>query len=294
MTLLILAAGLGTRFSGGIKQLSTVGKNGETLMEFSCLDAARAGFDRAVFVIRRDIEKQFRELADRRIGEFMETNYCFQDASVLPAGFDAQGRTKPWGTTQAILAARELIDDPFVMINADDYYGISAYNSIFEFLSGDRDPSKQCMAGFKLRNTLSRYGKVTRGICRSDENNMLLGVSETYRIADEDGVIMGDTPEGRMALDGDSLVSMNMFGFDPSAMGLLEEKFAHFLERAQADGSYQTAEYPVPVAVDELIREGRITMSVLPTHDKWYGMTVHEDLPGIQAAFAEMMEQDIY
>ncbi|MBR4224862.1 MAG: NTP transferase domain-containing protein [Oscillospiraceae bacterium] len=286
MTLLILAAGLGTRFHGGIKQLAQIGKNGETLMELSAIDAAKAGFDRAVFVIRRDIEDKFKAMVGDRIGEHLHTEYCFQDINDIPDGFDAGDRTKPWGTVHAVLAAKELINDPFVIINADDFYGETAYKDLYAFFSGERSAKEQCMAGFKLCNTISRNGTVTRGICESEEG-MLSAVHETYHVGLENGIITGDGENGRIALDGEKLVSMNMWGFDPSIMGLFEDRFRAFIERVSADGSIASSEYPLPIAVDELIRSGDISVKVIPTHDKWYGMTLSEDVEEVRCALAD-------
>ena len=286
MTLLILAAGLGTRFHGGIKQLAKVGRNGETLMEFSAIDAAEAGFDRAVIVLRRDIEESFKEMVGNRIAQHIRTEYCFQETDDIPDGFGLIRRSKPWGTVHAVLAARKLIDDPFVIINADDFYGKNAYRDLYSFLNGERRPHEHCMAGFVLANTISRNGTVTRGICKEKEG-LLSAVHETYHIGLENGVITGDGEGGRVPLDGKSLVSMNMWGFDPSIMGMLEDRFYGFLYNALQDGSVSDEEYPLPFAVDELIRSGDITVKVIPTHEKWYGMTLAEDAEEVRQALKD-------
>ncbi|MBQ5316728.1 MAG: NTP transferase domain-containing protein [Oscillospiraceae bacterium] len=294
-TLLVLAAGLGSRFSGGIKQLTPVGANGELLMEYSAYDAAKAGFDKAVYIIRRDMEEQFAELVDRRISKIMPTEYCFQDMEYLPEGFEVPyGRTKPWGTVHAVLAAKELIDEPFLIVNADDYYGRSAYESAYSFLTGVRMPYDQCMCGFVLENTLSANGTVTRGVCRSNDSGILTGVTETYKVSSHDGIIDGYVDGSRVILDPKSLVSMNMWGFDESIIKEFERLFAGFLSDNAGTENELTAEYALPMAADELIKRGRINIKVLPTHDRWYGMTLKEDTDEVKAAFADMTARGIY
>ncbi|MBP5580789.1 MAG: nucleotidyltransferase [Ruminococcus sp.] len=292
-TLLVLAAGLGSRFSGGIKQLTPVGRNGELLMEYSAYDAAKAGFDKAVYIIRRDIEEQFCELVDRRISKIMPTEYCFQDMEDLPRGFSVPaGRTKPWGTVHAVLAARELINEPFLIVNADDYYGRNAYESAYRYLTGVRMPYDQCMCGFVLENTLSDNGTVTRGVCQSGDNGMLTGVTETYKVSRHDGVVDGYVDGERVILDPKSLVSMNMWGFDDSILPKFERLFARFLSERGDD--IMTAEYALPMAADALIRSGEINIKVLPTHDRWYGMTLKEDTEEVREAFAGMIAEGVY
>lgn len=293
-TLLVLAAGLGSRFSGGIKQLTPVGKNGELLMEYSAYDAARAGFDKAVYIIRRDIEEPFRELVDRRIAKIMPTEYCFQDLDDLPQSFTVpDGRTKPWGTVHAVLAARKLLNDPFLIVNADDYYGRNAYESAYRYLTDERMPNDQCMCGFVLDNTLSDNGTVTRGVCQSDDNGILTSVTETYKVSCHEGVVDGYVDGERVVLDPKSLVSMNMWGFDDSILPKLERLFAKFLSERSNDDC-MTAEYALPMAADALIRSGEINIKVLPTHDRWYGMTLKEDTEKVRKAFEVMTVQGIY
>lgn len=293
-TLLVLAAGLGSRFSGGIKQLTPVGKNGELLMEYSAYDAARAGFDKAVYIIRRDIEEQFRELVDRRIAKIMPTEYCFQDMNDLPKGFTVpDGRTKPWGTVHAVLSAKKFINEPFLIVNADDYYGRNAYESSYRYLTGVRMPYDQCMCGFVLENTLSDNGTVTRGVCQSSENGILTSVTETYKVSRHDGVVDGYVDGKRVVLDSKNLVSMNMWGFDDSILPKLERLFAKFLSERTADDR-MTAEYALPMAADALIRSGEINIKVLPTHDRWFGMTLKEDTDTVRKAFEVMIAHGLY
>ena len=294
-TLLVLAAGLGSRFSGGIKQLTPVGKNGELLMEYSAYDAAKAGFDKAIYIIRRDIEEQFCELVDRRISKIMPTEYCFQDMDDLPKGFTVpDGRTKPWGTVQAVLAARKFINEPFLIVNADDYYGRNAYESAYKYLTDVRMPYDQCMCGFVLENTLSDNGTVTRGVCQSNESGILTRVTETYKVSRHEGVVDGYVDGERVILDPKSLVSMNMWGFDDSILPKFERLFTQFLTKIHESGDEMTQEYALPMAADSLIHAGEINIKVLPTHDRWYGMTLKEDTNEVRNAFAKMISDGIY
>lgn len=295
-TLLILAAGLGTRFKGGIKQLTRVGSAGEILMEFSAYDAVQAGFDRIVFIIRKDIEEQFKELIGDKLSKHIKVEYCFQDMDVLPEGFAAPAdRTKPWGTVHAVLAAKEYLNEPFLIINADDYYGKNAYKDIYKFLTASSDASAQCMGGFILKNTLSSTGTVTRGVCTSNEKGCLSSVTETYKICrEEDGKVYGEPFEERIEVSEDSVVSMNMWGCTAQIVPMLEKCFADFLEKAQSEGTLSTAEYALPTAFDVLIKNKDITVKVLPTNDRWYGMTHTEDTPEVIEAFAEMTGKGLY
>ena len=297
VTLLVLAAGLGTRFKGGIKQLTPVGENGELLMEYSAADAAAAGADRVIFIIRRDIREQFDFLIGSRLSKYMRVECCYQDINALPCGFSCpEGRTKPWGTVHAVLSAKELIDGPFIVINADDYYGRQAYADICGFLTDpQRKSGEQCMGGFVLRNTLSSAGTVTRGICSVDKNGMLSSVEETYLVSKgADGVVSGERDGKRFALCEDSIASMNMWGFGKEIMPMLEERFAEFLNDTFGGADRERAEMALPFAVDSLIRNGDISVKVIPTEDKWYGMTHSEDIPEIKAAFSEMIRKGIY
>ena len=281
-SLVVLAAGFGTRFQSGIKQLTPVGPKGELLMEYSIRDAVTAGFDKVIFVIRRDIESRFRELIGKKAEQLTDVSYCFQDGKILPEGFTAPyDRKKPWGTVHAVLAASGLINEPFAIINADDYYGIGAYKLIHEFLADpSRADSDQCMVGYVLKNTLSPTGPVTRGVCVTDKDSCLDAVHETYHIvAEKDGMIYGEQNGSRIAVDGNSIVSMNMWGFDPSVMSMLDESFSDFLKENISDSS---AEYPLPMAVDNLIRQSKFKVKVIPTDEKWFGMTYAEDIDEVK------------
>ena len=294
--LLIMAAGIGSRFGGGIKQLEPVGNHDEIIMDYSIHDAIAAGFNKIIFVIRKDIETDFRERIGKRIESVcqrlsVEVCYAFQDLHDIPGEFP-EGRTKPWGTGQAVLAAKDLIREPFAVINADDYYGKEAFSLIHDHLcSGSR---ACCMAGFVLKNTLSENGGVTRGICRM-ENGMLTDVVETHNIV--------KTPEGAEAegvvLDPDSLVSMNMWGFPaedgevPSYLSLLSRDFAEFF-RDTGPGNPMKAEYLLPIHIGGLLRKGQVQVKVLRTSDKWFGVTYKEDKDLVVESFQKLISEGVY
>ena len=296
-TLVIMAAGIGSRFGGGIKQLAAVGPNGEIIMDYSIHDAIEAGFDKIVFIIRRDIEQAFREAIGDRIericgGLGVELGYAFQELDALPEGVALpEGRTKPWGTGQAVLACKDQLDGPFAVINADDYYGKEAFVQLYNFLQG-YDPAKPgnlCMAGFILKNTLSDNGAVTRGICRMDANACLTGVDETSGI---EKTADGGAAVGGQAIDAESLVSMNMWGLTPGFVQMLEQGFVEFF--GTIAGNEMKAEYLLPIFIDELLKAGKVTVKVLPTHDRWFGVTYQEDKPVVIESFAKLIEAGVY
>ena len=298
LSLVVLAAGIGSRFGGGVKQLEPVGPHGELLMEYAVHDAIEAGFTRVVFVLRRDIERDFHEILGERLARAcaahgVEVRYVFQALDDLPPGFALPaGRTKPWGTCQAVLAAAPALDGPFAVLNADDYYGKTALCLVASYLSADaNDPRRCCLAGYRLGNTLSDNGTVTRGLCRVDDRGDLTGVEETYKI---EKTAAGPVSGGR-ALDPQALVSMNLWGLTPSALSAIGAGFARFLASIPEKGLDPCrAEYVLPVAMDELIRAGEAHVRGLETPDVWYGMTYREDLPGVRAAFREMHEAGTY
>ncbi len=302
-TLVIMAAGIGSRFGGGIKQLEPVGMNGEIIMDYSIHDAMEAGFEKIIFVIRRDIEKDFREVIGDRIEKVcaargVETAYAFQSMTDLPEGISLpEGRKKPWGTGQAILACDGLIDGPFAVINADDYYGKEAYRRICAFLKGydPARPADYCMAGFILKNTLSDNGTVTRGLCQVDADGYLTDVVETseiLKVTGEDGSIGASVPAG--PLDPESYVSMNMWGLTPEFMDILRTGFKTFLEETIAAGNGLKGEYLLPTIIGGLLRQGRVTVKVLETGDKWFGVTYKEDKPLVVESFRRLIEQGVY
>lgn len=281
-TLLILAAGMGSRY-GGLKQIDPMGPNGETLLDYSLRDARKAGFDKVVFVIRKDFEKVFREKVGARYEDMFEIEYAFQSLDDLPAGFSVpEGRTKPWGTAHAIRAARDCIDGPFVAINADDYYGADAYTRIHNHLTqmNPADAGDMCMVGYPLRNTLSKHGSVNRGICRL-KGYLLESVEEHTGIGEDvEGTIQGDNLAGeRIAIDGEALVSMNFWGFTPAFFQPLEAHFTAFLKDR---GDEPKSECYIPTVVDDLIRAGQARCVVLPTTGAWFGVTYPEDKAFVQ------------
>ena len=293
-TLLIMAAGIGSRFGGGIKQLEPVGLHGEIIMDYSIHDATEAGFNKVVFIIRRDIEEAFRERIGDRIEQTcarlgVETAYAFQSMDDLPAcAPQIPERKKPWGTGQAVLAAKELIHEPFVVINADDYYGKEAFRAIHAFLEQQHADNELCMAGFVLKNTLSENGGVTRGICRMADG-MLTDVVETKNIV--------KTPTGAAvdgeAVNADSLVSMNMWGLSPAFIDLLKTGFEEFF-RSHSLEELKKAEYLLPIYIDQLIKENRAEVKVLPTNETWFGVTFQEDKAAVIEAFAKLVKDGVY
>lgn len=293
--LVIMAAGIGSRFGGGIKQLEPVGLHNEIIMDYSIHDAIEAGFNRVVFVIRHDIEEAFRKAIGVRIEGIcaslgVEVAYAYQELKNLPEGVSLpEGRTKPWGTGQAVLACRGLVDCPFVVINADDYYGKEAFCRIHDFLVSGVTGSQLCMAGFVLKNTLSEHGGVTRGICEMNEQGCLTGVVETKNIVK---TTEGAEVDGR-SVDGDSLVSMNMWGLSPEFLDLLEEGFERFFQTAGPQDLIR-GEYLLPIYIDQLIQEGRISVQVLKTSDKWFGVTYKEDKPKVVQSFLALIRAGVY
>lgn len=286
-----MAAGLGSRFGKGIKQLAPVGPGGELIIDYSVHDAREAGFDKIIFIIRRDIEKEFRAAIGDRIARVAdcEVAYAFQELTDLPDGFAIpDGRTKPWGTGQAVLAAKHLIHEPFCVINADDYYGKEAFVKIHDFLIAHAEEQhRYCMAGFILENTLSENGSVTRGICEVDENNHLLTVKETYKIIRTDA---GAGLESGEAVDAGAHVSMNMWGLTPEFMDILESGFEQFLKKPDA----ATAEYLLPMIIDALIRDGAVTVEMLETRDKWFGVTYAQDQQYVRDSFQKLVDEGVY
>lgn len=289
-TLLIMAAGIGSRFGGGIKQLEPVDASGHIIMDYSIHDAMEAGFNHVVFVIRKDIEKEFREVIGDRMASVcaqhgVTVDYAFQDLNDIP-GRLPEGRTKPWGTGQAVLAAKNVVNTPFIVINADDYYGKEGFRAVHEYLVSG---GEACMAGFVLKNTLSDNGGVTRGICKMDADHNLTQVVETKNIvktasgAEADGV----------ALDLNALVSMNMWGLTPAFLNMLEEGFVEFFQK-EVPANPLKAEYLIPTFIGELLAQGKMQVKVLKTNDTWYGMTYKEDVAAVKESFRQMLKDGVY
>lgn len=293
--LVIMAAGMGSRFGGGIKQLEPVGPCGEIIMDFSIHDALEAGFNKIVFIIRKDIEADFREVIGNRIEAVcaqrgVEVAYAFQSMTDIPEGYEVpEGRAKPWGTGQAVLAAKAVVDCPFAVLNADDYYGKEAFVKLHDFLCQEGADNAFCMAGFILKNTLSENGGVTRGVCRVDEKGYLTDVVETSNIVrTADGAAVDGAP-----IDAEAYVSMNMWGLRPGFIQTLEQGFEEFF-RDTVPGNPLKAEYLLPIYIGQLLREGKITVQVLETKDKWFGVTYREDKPGVVASFQKLIADGVY
>lgn len=295
-TLVIMAAGIGSRFGKGIKQLEPVGPNGEIIMDYSIHDAMEAGFNKVVFIIRKDLEKDFREVIGNRVEKQIPVEYAFQELTDLPEGFEKpEGRTKPWGTGQAVLSCRGIVKEPFAVINADDYYGKEPFVKMHEFLTKEYPKSGRmpvCMAGFVLGNTLSENGGVTRGICQIDEKGFLTKIRETKNIVktasgaavEEDGI--------QVPVDINARVSMNMWGLQPEFIELLQEGFVEFLSDGSKDE--QKGEFLLPIYMDELLEKGKVSVSVLDTSAEWFGVTYAEDKAAVSAAFERLIREGVY
>ncbi len=292
ITLVIMAAGIGSRYGAGIKQLQKVGQCGEIIMDYSIHDALEAGFNKVIIIIRKDIENEFREMIGTRIEKICPVEYVFQDKNDLPEGFACpEGRTKPWGTGQAVLACRHILHEPFAIINADDYYGKEAFKKVYEFLNEHYDTQHQyCMAGFQLKNTLSENGVVTRGVCSMDADENLISINETSDIIrDEDNIVRSGTGD---EISENSLVSMNMWGVTPEYLAILQEKFVDFLNKAKS-GDLK-GEYLLPLIMDDLLHAGQASIKVLFTPDRWFGVTYAEDKEAVVKEFIELIDAGVY
>lgn len=296
-TLVIMAAGIGSRFGGGIKQLAPIGPNGEIIMDYSIYDALEAGFDKVVFVIRKDLEKDFKEIIGNRIEKEVEVAYAFQELDDIPEKFSGKftGRTKPWGTGQAILCCKDVVDAPFLVINADDYYGKEAFIKLHDFLISENENKEKmnlAMAGFSLKNTLSENGAVTRGVCVADANGYLKKVIETTGIQIVDGKIQCDNAEVSKWITSDTMVSMNMWAGYPDFLQYIDEGFSGFLDKL--NDNPQKKEYLLPNIVAELLEKRAASVKVLGTSDRWIGITYKEDIEPAQKGFSLMIEKGLY
>lgn len=301
-TLLVLAAGMGSRY-GGLKQIDPVGPNGEILLEYSVFDAVRAGFGKVVFVIRRDIEEAFRQQIVSRIEGKLPYDFAFQQLDSLPSGFSIpEGRVKPWGTGHAILCAKEAVGEPFVAINADDYYGPEAFHVVSQFLTSGQcastaehgsDPcSEHCMVGFRLKNTLSEHGSVSRGVCQVDAAGQLKSVVEHTKIeAQSTGALSHHEDGSKTTLSGDEFVSMNFWGLFPTIFSELDQQFRDFLQRR---GNEQKSEFYIPSVLDTLISSGRGAVKVLPCDGSWFGVTYPEDKPRVVEQISQKVQSGVY
>lgn len=294
-TLVVMAAGMATRY-GGNKQIAGMGPNNEILLEYSIHDAIRAGFTKVVFIIRREMLDTVRELCGDRLSEKIKVEYAFQDYSSLPASYEVpEERQKPFGTVHAVLCAREHIHEPFAVINADDYYGVDSFRQMHDFLVEKSAPGKIAMVGYKLRNTVSIHGAVTRGICMLDAEGRLTDVREVQKIRlMPDGKISDTSAEDGnvMELDPEALVSMNFWGFPAEIFADMSSAFERFLERLGAEDL--RSEYPLPVMVDRFIKKGIASVDVLETSAVWFGVTYQEDKPFVQESLKELHEKGVY
>lgn len=295
--LVIMAAGMGSRY-GGLKQIDPVDEEGHIIMDFSIYDARRAGFEKVVFIIKEEFDEEFRACIGDRVSAFMEVSYVYQKLDNLPEGYAVpEGREKPFGTGHAVLSCKDEVEGPFAVINADDYYGPQALKKIYEYLSQHEDDDKYryVMVGYKLTNTLTENGSVSRGVCRTDGDGYLTGITERTRIErrgdgaafSEDG---GDT---WTEIDPECIVSLNMFGFTQSMLTELEERFSKFLDKGLKENPLK-CEYFLPTVVGELIEEGKATVKVLESEDRWYGITYKEDKQSVVDAIVGMKGQGIY
>lgn len=294
MSLVIMAAGMGSRF-GGIKQLEPVGPSGEIIMDYSIYDAMKAGFNKVVFIIRKDLEKDFKEVIGNRIEKLIKVEYVFQELDQLPKDFiKPSERTKPWGTGQAVLCCKDAVAEPFAVINADDYYGKEAFKIVYDFLKkNEGKDSSFCMAGFILGNTLSENGTVTRGICQVDELNKLIDITETSGIVangDHAKAIGKDGSDIKIALD--SAASMNMWGFTPNLFHYLESGFVDFL--AAEEGDPLKKEYLLPTVVGDLVKANQVEVTVLKTSDRWFGVTYKEDKEAVVKSIQALIDKGEY
>jgi hypothetical protein len=289
-----MAAGMGSRF-GGIKQLEPVGPNGEIIMDYSIYDAKAVGFNKVVFIIRKDLEKDFREVIGNRVAEHINVEYVFQEANALPEGFELQhGRTKPWGTGQAVLCCKDVVNEPFAVINADDYYGKEAFEIIYNYLNSETEDSYlYCMAGFVLGNTLSENGAVTRGVCKANADGWLVDIVETSDIIKDGNHARAKAKDGSETnIDLDSIVSMNMWGFRPSLFDELEKGFEEFLTGLSAEDIKK--EYLLPELVGNMVYSNKAKVKVLKTLDKWFGVTYKEDKDLVIASIRDLINKGLY
>ena len=292
-TLVVLAAGMGSRY-GGLKQIDPVGPNGEIILDYSIFDAIRGGFGKVVFIIRKDIEKDFKEVVSKRWEGKIELEYVYQQLDAIPAPYTVpEGRTKPWGTGHAVMCAADKVKEPFAVINADDFYGKSGFAQLGKALSETTDPNQFYMVGFPIKNTLSEFGSVSRGICELDENNNLKEVVERTKIEALGGgkAVFTDENGKQVELCGEEISSMNFWGFMPSLFNGMGKMFEDFLAER---GTELKSEFYIPFVVAEMIHSGKATVKVLPSADAWFGVTYREDKPRVQADIRALIDAGVY
>ncbi|MEG1426790.1 MAG: sugar phosphate nucleotidyltransferase [Oscillospiraceae bacterium] len=295
--LVVMAAGMGSRY-GGLKQIDPVGQHGEIIMDFSVFDAIKAGFERVIFIIKKEMEIEFKAIIGDKLAEQVQVDYAFQATNDLPQGFSVpEGRVKPWGTGHAVLAARELIDAPFAAINADDYYGVEAFQKIYDFLATEQNSSKEqlAMVGYNLMNTLSENGHVARGVCQVGEDGYLAGITERTRIEKtvEGAAFTGDDGKTWTPLAPETVVSMNMWGFPLEMLDALKRDFVRFLSDDVPKNPLKS-EYFLPFVVNDLLMAGKAEVSVLTSQDKWFGVTYREDKEIVVREIKKLCEKGVY
>lgn len=295
--LVIMAAGMGSRY-GGLKQIDPLNAQGDIIIDFSIYDAYKAGFKKVIFIIKRELEADFREKIGDKVSRYMEVVYVYQDMNNIPDGFCVpEGRVKPWGTGHAILSCIDVIHGPFAVINADDYYGSHAFKVIYDYLTSHEDDDKYryAMVGYRVENTLTDFGHVSRGVCVTDGNGMLMGIHERTHIEKRGDVGVYTEDEGKtwVEIPRGSTVSMNMWGFGESLLEELKVRFDRFLAKGLSENP-QKCEYFLPSVVGELLDEGKATVKVLPSEDRWYGVTYKEDKPVVTEAIARMKSDGLY
>jgi len=291
-TLLVLAAGMGSRY-GGNKQLDEVGPSGETIIDYSIYDAIRAGFGKIVFVIRRDIEEQVKERFGARLKDKIIVDYVFQEITNLPEGVKVTpDRQKPWGTSHAILVTRDKIKEPFGVINADDYYGVESFRILYDFLTTDKDPNCYCIVGYKLGNTLSDHGHVNRGVCEVGKDGLLKNIAEVRQISKtHDGARAPGTDDEELHFTGNEIVSMNLFGFKPACYDFLGKEFRNFIDK---NGMDPKSELDIPTSLDRFVKSGDLTIKVLQSNERWFGVTYREDKPFVVESIRQMIRKGVY
>ena len=291
-TLLILAAGIGSRY-GGFKQIDKVGPSGETIMDYSIYDALKADFGKIVFVIRQDIEKEFNEVILPKFSDKVEVDYVFQEIDMIPSGIQITNeRIKPWGTGHAVLVAVDKINEPFAVINADDFYGRNSFRILTDYLVSSESEADYCMVGYQLGKTLSEYGYVARGVCKTDPDNFLNMVTERTNIEKlNDKIVFTEKDGQQVELTGKEIVSMNLWGFKPPIFGYLENYFRIFIQK---NSDNPKAEFFIPIMITELIQNKQARIKVLESGDKWFGVTYREDKPAVVRRLKELVDQGVY
>jgi NDP-sugar pyrophosphorylase family protein len=292
-TLLILAAGMASRYGGSLKQIQKFGPGGETIMDYSLFDAIRAGFGKVVFIIRKEFAEEFKGIFEPKLKGKVEVEYVFQELTDIPKGFSVpEGRSKPWGTAHAMLCARHKINEPFIVINADDFYGKDAFEKAFGFLDKQVSPSKYAIVGYELAKTLSDHGTVSRGVCTVDAHNHLTSITERTKIYPENGKIIYEDADGtKHEVPTDSKVSMNFWCFDPSVFEITEQQFSEFL---RLHGGEAKSEFFIPLVADEFIRTGQGTVDLVPTSSQWFGVTYQEDAPFVKNSIEALVTKGEY